>query len=76
MDNPTKKIIDEIYEVVKREDFPTAYPKLQKICGDFAIKYSKELLIDALIQFSIIMGKRLYHCEEKLKDKGGLRYGV
>ncbi len=68
MKAPVNEIIDEVYEIIKEKDFNVAYPQLQQILGSYANKYSKELVIDALLQLSLILGKRLYYCEKKLKE--------
>ncbi len=68
MKAPINEIIDEVYKVIKEKDFNVAYPQLQQILGSYASKYSKELVIDALLQLSLILGYRLYHCEKKLYE--------
>jgi len=66
---PVNEIIDEVYETIKEKDFDEAYPVLQRKLGKFSAKYSKELVIEALLQLSLILSKRLYYCEQKLKSK-------
>ena len=64
MKAPINEIIDEVYETIKDKQFYIAYPEAQRKLGQYTAKYSKELVIDALLQLSLILAERLYHCEK------------
>lgn len=68
MKTPINEIIDDVYETIKDKQFHTAYPEAQRKLGQYTAKYSKELVIDALLQLSLILAERLHHCDKKSKE--------